>query len=99
MIDIHSHIVFDVDDGPKTEKIRVPYWKKAILIKELRTVISLLSVVAGDVWNSREENFWKFSRNWKKLLTKESRRFNRLLQGEVAYQEMMSWKTRAIILV
>ena len=30
MIDIHSHIVFDVDDGPKTREDTAPYWKKAI---------------------------------------------------------------------
>ena len=30
MIDIHSHIVFDVMMDQRQEKIRVPYWKKVI---------------------------------------------------------------------
>lgn len=30
MIDIHSHIVFDVMMDQRQEKIRAPYWKKAI---------------------------------------------------------------------
>ncbi len=45
MIDIHSHIVFDVDDGPKTRE-------DTCLIKEsyrqgVRTIILLLIVARG----------------------------------------------------
>ena len=62
MIDIHSHIVFDVDDGPKTREDT-----RSLLEESYRQGCGPLFhfIVARDVWNPEEKISWKFSRSEK----------------------------------
>ena len=90
MIDIHSHIVFDVDDGPKTREDT-----RALLEEKLSprgTDHYLYFSSSQGMFETPEE---KISENFQevKKLRQRSRQIWRFITGQKSTLPMMSWKT------